>query len=317
MVAAVETMAWVHNKPWHGHPNQVPEGLPVEEFLQRAGIDWTVRREKLYLKDGTYVPGRYALVRDSDNKVISNIGPQHKPRQNSEAFKIFERFIASGKMTMETAGSLMGGLHVWGLAKMGRSFALPGNDEIENYLLVHQPHFHRKSTEFLLTPTEVVCMNTLSIALSGATKNAIIRVSHARDFNDDMQDKVVAALGLLEEQIDKFAEAAQFLASKKASKEQVEDYFCNVLDFDKAKAKTKKDGEPRVPRLLPMFQEALDTGPSVAVNRGTWWHALGAVTYTIDHVANENRADRLATAWFGRGADQKRKALQTALKMAA
>lgn len=361
MTDAVESMAYVGNMPWHGHPNKVAAGLPVEEFMGLADILWEVERQPLYtgaavadlLADSRpllrkaasnltsltpdelaelkrihrqlssirpkLAPGRYALVRKSDGRVLSDVGRQHLPRQNVEAFQIFKPFVEAGLMTMETAGSLQGGRDVWGLAKMPDTFALPGGDEIQNYLCVHQPHYHDKSTSIFLTPVEVVCWNTLQIALTGATEQAIIRIPHSRNIMaTEVQEQITAALGLIRTKIKEFEQGARMLVRKKMKTEESKDFFIELLNFDVSKASILADGTPRMPKLFTMYMEALDTAPCIVRNRSTLWHTFGCVTYVHDHIANDNNRDtQLFRTFFGDGANIKRRAFDMALKLAA
>jgi hypothetical protein len=50
MVAAIDTMAFVGQVPWHKQGEQVSsedEMYSWEKFYKRAGLDWTVRKERL------------------------------------------------------------------------------------------------------------------------------------------------------------------------------------------------------------------------------------------------------------------------------
>ena len=40
MVAAVETMAYAGEVPWHGLGTKVPHDLSTDEMLKKSGLDW-------------------------------------------------------------------------------------------------------------------------------------------------------------------------------------------------------------------------------------------------------------------------------------
>ena len=48
MTAAVETMAYAGQVPWHGLGTEVSNDLSVEEMLYAAGLDWRVRKEPTF-----------------------------------------------------------------------------------------------------------------------------------------------------------------------------------------------------------------------------------------------------------------------------
>lgn len=86
MPAEVETMFYARETPWHGLGTRVEGAVSSEEALDAAGLNWDVVQEKLYTEDGYCVPGFYANVRDSDNKVLGVVTNRYKIVQNREAF---------------------------------------------------------------------------------------------------------------------------------------------------------------------------------------------------------------------------------------
>ena len=44
MVAAVETMAYAGEVPWHGLGTKVPNDLSTDDFLKEAQLDWQVQK---------------------------------------------------------------------------------------------------------------------------------------------------------------------------------------------------------------------------------------------------------------------------------
>ena len=46
MVAAVESMAWTGQVPWHGEGVEVNGNLTPYEMMVAAGLDWTVSKRQ-------------------------------------------------------------------------------------------------------------------------------------------------------------------------------------------------------------------------------------------------------------------------------
>ena len=131
MAHAVETMAYAGELPWHGLGVKVAEDLTPREMQEAAGLDWTVEKLPMFAnKGGTdiRIPSQQALVRSTDNKVLSVIGQNWEPVQNDEAFDFFVDFVKQGNMQMHTAGSLQDGKMVWALAKVDDDGA-PGDED--------------------------------------------------------------------------------------------------------------------------------------------------------------------------------------------
>lgn len=321
----VETMAYVKDEvPWHGLGFPVNNDLKPKQMLKAAKCDWTVGKQPLFLQSGAVVPGKFGLVRDTDQSVLSVVGATYKPVQNEEAFGFFSEFVEAGSMTMETAGSLYHGRYVWALARVGAGFKLAGGDQVDGYLLMCQPHVHGKSMLFQFTAIRVVCKNTLQMALGADFKGgkSAFRMPHSQKFDEKTIQKAKETLGIVKSQTTAFADAAKLLSKAKAPEDEVEQFFNEVLRFDPKKAKdtrkAKKDGTVREPRLLPYFKAALINAPGQQMPsaEGTWWGAFNAVTYVVDHQAGRERNTALRNAWLGNTASMKRRALDLAIEAA-
>ena len=61
---------------------------------------------------------------------------------------------------------------------------------------------------------------------------------------------------------------------------------------------------------------ALLRQPQIQATKNTWWAALNAVTYYVDHEAGRDRENALNSAWFGANAKKKRDAVSLAYEFA-
>lgn len=330
MAHGVETMAYKGEVPWHGLGEKVTQDLEPAEMLKIAGLDWSVSKRKMFFDGGgddkkpIHYPGKFALVRDSDNQRLDVVGETYKPVQNVDALEFFKKFTDAGHMTMETAGSLWNGRYIWALARLGTDFNIGKDDEVQGFLLLSQPHVHGKALLMQTTAVRVVCWNTLTFAigadLRGKGGNAF-RMPHSTKFDDSVKLQAEESLGLAKGQMEDFKQAAQLLAKKKIKDTQVEEYFLDVLKYPGKKIKLDADGnekEGRKPMLLPKFQDALMHAPGATMPtaQGTLWGALNAVTYVIDHEDGKERSTALRNAWLGHKAKIKRHALDVALDRA-
>lgn len=324
MTAYIDTMAYTGETPWHGLGRKVEPDLNTNEMLIAAGLDWTVSKRKLLackeMGPNYEVPNFFALTRDSDDRVLSIVGNNYKPVQNTEAMDFFQKFVAAGNMTMETAGSLKNGQFIWGLAKINKSFQINKEDIVEGHLLLMSPHLFGMSMIFQFTPVRVVCWNTLNMALGSSLKGkpGSYRVPHSRKFNDSVKKAAELALGLANNQMDEFSEAAKHLSTKRVMENELQSYFYQVASFPEPNNETAND-DHKDPKVIRLFQKALINAPGQQIDttRGTWWGAVNAVTYVVDHQLGRTRDNGLTSAWFGQAALMKRKALHLALKAAA
>jgi len=273
------------------------------------------------------------LVRDSDNSILGPCGKRFIPTQNAEAFTFFKKFTDAGDMKMHTAGSLRGGRQIWGLAEINDGFTLAGDDRVEGYLLVSVSHEWGKSNEIRFTPVRVVCNNTLSMALADKTQPAF-KMPHTKVFDTELIHSAELALGLASVRLDEYKQSAEFLSSKKYDDNSVVSYIADLLQpklalQEKIRLENSKSSDIELIdsrlRTLEEFQrtpykvyEALEQQPGadMASSKGTWWGAVNALTYVVDHKWGHDRDAAMHNAWFGARASLKNRAMTKAIEYA-
>lgn len=321
MAHQVETMAYSKSGgvPWHGLGHGVDNSMTVEQMLVAAGLDWKVEKKALYFEGSDQlIPDRFALVRNTDKRVLDIVGKPYVPVQNDEAIGFFKKFTETGHMDMDTAGSLRGGQFVWGLARINSSFELVGGDRVTGNLLLMQPHKVGHALIIQFTPIRVVCMNTMMMALGSNLRGTggSYRMPHVRKFDETARKLAEKALGIATDQLDKFREAAELLSITEIDEARAEEY---IADSFKVTISDVQDPNGRhESRLLKDAMWALNNSPGADMKsaKGTLWGAFNAVTYIIDHRTGRNRDTSLAEAWIGYRSTVKRRALSLALDIA-
>ncbi|MCL2187960.1 MAG: DUF932 domain-containing protein [Defluviitaleaceae bacterium] len=168
MAAAVETMFYAREAPWHGLGINVEEALTSEEALEKSGLDWNVIQRPIMTSNYTPINGYKANIRDADNAVLGVVSDRYKVVQNEEAFAFTDALLGEG-VKYETAGALQGGRRVWMLAKLPEKYII-GGEKIEPFLAFSNSHDGSCAIKVCMTPIRVVCQNTLNLALSGARR---------------------------------------------------------------------------------------------------------------------------------------------------
>lgn len=301
----------VGEKPWHRLGVQVSNDLTPAQMMEKAGLNWTVEKEALVTVSGKNVPGKQALVRSTDGKVLDVIGDDWAPVQNSEAFEFFSEYVLAGDMEMNTAGSLKGGRNIWALAKVKESFTILKEDQIDSYLLFSNPHQYGKSIDVRFTPIRVVCNNTLTMSLNAQSKNQV-KLNHRSTFDADV---VKETLGLAHEKFVKYKEMAEYLSSKKFSVDRLISYYNEVFPHTYTKDKEVKVADD-LSRNAKAAMAALDTQPGAKLGEGTWWAAFNSVTFLTDHVMGRADDTRMDSAWFGINQARKVRAANKAVEYA-
>jgi phage/plasmid-like protein (TIGR03299 family) len=308
MVNGVAQMAYAGELPWHGLGQQVSDDITTDGMMEAAGLDWSVTKQPMYYMDDLgemgEVPGKSALVRSSDNKVMDIVGQDWNPVQNAEAFEFFREFVDTGDMKMHTAGSLKDGKMVWALAKVNDGFTIKtaqGEDSVESYLLFSNPHQYGKSIDVRFTPIRVVCNNTLTLSLN-QNVDQYVRMGHQRPFN---AEDAMATLGMAQQKLGQYKEAAEYLCQKSYTTDDMLNYFNQVFP-------SASDRDSNKSREA---QEVMHTQAGAALGEGTFWQLFNTVTYMTDHTLGRNSDTRLQSAWYGQNQNVKKKALELAVNM--
>lgn len=184
MAAAVETMFYTREKPWHGLGTMVQEAPTSNDALILAGLDWQVIQKPILTDDGIPISGFKANLRNTDNQVLGVVTNRYKVVQNNNAFAFTDSLLGEG-VTYETAGSLQNGRRVWMLAKLPQRYIISG-DEITPYLVFMNSHDGTGAIKAAMTPIRVVCMNTLNLALSTAKRSW--STNHVGDIKGKLED---------------------------------------------------------------------------------------------------------------------------------
>ena len=315
MAHLVETMAYAGEVPWHGLGVPVSNDLTPAQMMEKAGLDWRVDEVDCYIKtrNGEVKTGQKALVRSTDDRILTTVGENWNPVQNSEAFEFFSEYVLAGDMEMHTAGSLKDGQMTWALAKVKDSFELFKGDKVDSYLLFSNPHQYGKSIDIRFTPIRVVCNNTLTFSLEQQAEKSV-KVGHRVAFD---ASEVKRALGIATSKLNTYKEMAQFLGSKRYTQDNVIEFFNTVFPRTADKrVQGKALAVDTLSRNAKFCYDALEVQPGAEYAEGSWWQAFNAVTYVTDHVQGRNSDNRLYSNWFGGNELRKRNALKKALEMA-
>ena len=293
--------------PWHGLGTPVSDDMTPREMMEEAGLDWSVEKVPTFIDlNGRKIEtGQEALVRSTDGKILTQVGKGWNPVQNAEAFDFFTDFVSAGDMVMDTAGSLKEGQIVWAMADVQDGFSLFNGDEVKGYLLFSNPHQYGKAIDIKFVMERVVCNNTLTVALNEKGMPGV-RINHRSEFD---AESVKVALGISQEKIAKFKDAAEFLGSKRYDDEMLKRFMAKVF------GESTRD-DKLLSRTAEQAMEYVENQPGDNFRPGTWWNAYNAVTYMADHKLGRTADTRMASAWFGTNAKRKVDALDAAIEMA-
>lgn len=323
-------MCYQGETPWHQLGTVMPSGLvSVPDALIAASLDWNVALEPMFLQDGTQVPKRLAVRRDSDKAVLSTVSDWYEPIQYRDAFSIFQPAVEEFGLTVEAAGALGSGERAWMLFRLPVTVSPVPGDDVNGYGLAVTGHDGKTSFDFRPTPIRVVCQNTLDAAVGvnihgqASAKGRLFNVQHIGDVKtaiDEARRAVKGVLNTMKETGDTFAA----MAKREMTAEEVAGYIEGIFPSERDGKVTDKTAERRqiIAELLFKGQGAA-LALSATDGNPNAWAIYNAVTEYFDHVSTgltksaNFRRIKNQSAVFGDGADIKLLALRRAQQLVA
>lgn len=320
MAHLIESMAYIGAKPWHGLGNVLTPKRPLEVWIQEAGMDWDIQEAAVKYVAGKGLdtihayPEQKVLYRSDTHAPLSVVSQRYQVVQPREVLEFYRDLTEVSGFALETAGVLKGGKKFWALARTGQETTLPGKDRVLGYLLLATSCDGTLATTATPTTIRVVCNNTLSIALNGAS--GAIKVPHSTSFN---AQAVKTQLGIAVSSWDSFMIQMKTLASRKVRPTEATTYLTEVLNVgvNPVAGRQVMLNEKTLQKVYSLF-DGQGNGAELPSSKGTAWGLLNAVTEFVDHKRrSRSEENRLDSAWFGQGSAMKQKALDLAIQLAA
>lgn len=320
MTAAVQSMAYVGQTPWHGLGERLEKGLPIEAWAKAAGMEWSLCSAPVCFDVGgkgadqavQSFEDHKVLYRSDTLRPLSVVGSRYQVVQPKDVLEFYRDLTEVSGFEMETAGVLKEGRKFWALARIGKEASLKGKDLVRGYLLLATSCDGSLATTATPTTVRVVCNNTLTIAVNGAT--SAIRVPHNTVFDGQ---EVKKQLGIAVSQWDTFMHRMKTLSERKVKAHEASSFLLKVLcRHDGPVNPEQRLANERALKRVQALYEGEAMGADLPSTKSTAWGLLNAVTQFVDHERRARTQDhRLDSAWFGQGAVLKQRALDEALQL--
>lgn len=304
----------VKEPAWHGLGQVVQEALTAEEAIIQAGLDWNVVKTPIhYSVDGKQltVDNKFAIIRNDNNKALGIVGKDYVPVQNREAFSFFDALVNEKEAIYHSAGALGVGERVWVLAKLPTDIVIGKDDLVKNYALITNAHDASGVLMALMTPTRVVCNNTLTAALHHATNKVLIR--HTKNVHENIK-QAHELLGLSNRFRVEIQNAFNFLSSKQITEKVAATVLDDLFSFTDDEGKVKRYGTKIKENILNIYGSSVG-GQDMPTCRGTAFGLYNAVSFYYDNARDYKNNDRRASStWFGGAAKVRQRAFNKILQ---
>ena len=220
MPAAIDTMCWYGEMPWHKEGDQIdyrPDNW--DEMRKLAGLDWNPVRQISLVPllddkgeprrdaDGNYIgkpSTKFETIVRSDNHDVelSSVKGTYQLIDHDQMGEVMEKMRAALKLqgihsAYETAGSVHEGGKVWALAIMGQDdgyFEIPGDfSRYRRYLAALNDHTGYGAFKVVNTNVRVVCANTFHMAdVTAEAEGKAFTFRHTKNWAETIEDAVKA-----------------------------------------------------------------------------------------------------------------------------
>ena len=316
---SVQSMAYVNAVPWHGLGQSLASHQPLEVWAEQAGMNWTIESSDVLFDSGldadvgSTFPGQKVLYRSDTKAPLAIVSDRYHVVQPLEILEFYRDLTEIAGFELETAGVLKEGKKFWALARTGQSATLKGRDQVNGYLLLATACDGSLATTAQFTSVRVVCQNTLSVALS---KDAgAVKVPHRTLFD---AKALKQQLGIAVASWDDFMQCMKALSECRVNAKTVEALLQRILTYPTAnvsEARTTVINERAFKTVRGLF-DGRGKGAGMTSAANTAWGLVNSVTEFVDHHRRaRSDGNRLDAAWFGQGAELKKKAWDEALTL--
>lgn len=284
--------------PWHKLGTLVPEGMTDSaSVIKAANMDREIYKKQLYypaiLAAGS--PPRMTAVTnafvtcDDLGRQFGVVGKDYQVLAPRDAFTILDGWAQDDRTQYEAAMELYGGKRFAILARMGETFLVAGKDPIVPYVLFTSSHDGTMGVTIMLTPTRVVCANTLSAALSAKSATRV-QIRHTRHMHSNLATANEALQVTSRRQAELFA-AFDRMAQATPTEETVTKVIEALTPEPTADQGERAWGAHEAERLE--LWRLLNESPTVKLAGGkdTNWGVYNLATEWIDHLQPRRNAD--------------------------
>lgn len=315
-VNGVEVASYVENgrkeRAWHGLGQVFDGPLTVKEALELSHADYKVEVQNVFamtpalqeaMATGSVkadlildalVSGRKATMRMDTNKTLGIVSDQYGVVQNCDAFKFIDTLCTGGENTpvIECAGVLGHGERVFITAKFPEQIIIDNksDDRVDMYVVFTTSHDGTGAVNCMVTPTRVVCNNTLNYAMYHNAGKISLRHTSGINGRLDLTNKENAefayrTLKMFDVYKNSLEQSFQHLRNINLSEKELDDILAQVLLSD-SNIKLYRESGINHPDITSRgrnqflgVKEAMETGVGQDFGeRGTAMWALNGLT---------------------------------------
>lgn len=296
-----EAAVWLNGKPaWHrtGKVWDIEvDGKPtIDDVLDGAGLNWAVEKRPMFWgatpdsvmgTEKADVGQNWGMVRVGENgepdRLLGTVGNIYHPFQNRQAFEWLQEITHQEDASyFESAGLLSNGATVFVSMVLGEDIVLDGQgvaDRVRKYVFFKHSHNGNGKIVAGVTPTRIVCTNTLGYAVNALDEKTKFEVKHTEGGIESLKT-AADALRIINKKFELFEADANALLGMSMTKREFEKFLIEVVYPLKDDA--PKHVESRVLRQRETAME-LWVAQTNAMLPDSGWKTIQVLNEQIEH----------------------------------
>jgi len=264
---------------WDGVGQPIEGIKTVSEGLVKAGLNFSVKKEEVYVQD-KLVKNWVANVRSDNGNVLGMVSPQYKIVQNDESFGFVDEILGEG-VELTAGGACRGGKAVWLLGEM-EGMKIVG-DEVKPHIIFTNTHDGKGAVRISVVPLRITCQNQLNFSFmdmrgrQAERKWSIIHMG-------DVDKKIAAAKETIQktqiymQELNRFAEKTVGVGiNDKQVLELINELF--PVNMELIESRAAANALLRRDELMSRYVSA----PDLKKFRNTVWGVLNAIADYTSH----------------------------------
>lgn len=264
----------------------------VQDVLNQAGLNWTVRTEPIQTESGLIIENHKAIVREDTNTPLSIRSSDYGIYQNEQLLELLYRVSQNVGLEIRNGGFFGDGQKVY--IQLKSNDLKLGNDRIEGYLTGINSFDGSTSLAFGPSNITISCQNSFFAAFRGLNT----RVRHTKNMSIRVEDVCKGLEGVMVEEkgiFDNIKKLSEVRITKKIQDQVLRDLF----NIDKEI--NLEDGNsihPVTQRRLSTFYVDLD-GELRGKGDNLWGLFSGVTKYTTHSLSSGDNTEKKMFGTYG------------------
>ena len=173
---------------------EIVENNRVNGFLDRTGLNWSVRTELLQTSSGIIIPDKIGIVREDDSTILGVHSTGYVPYQNEQMMELLFKVSQQTGLDVHRGGMFGGGRKVF--VQLKSNDLTLGTDRIEGYVTGINSFDGSTSLSFGPSSKTISCQNTFF----GVYKDLNSKVRHTKNMELKIDDICRQIEGVVQEE---------------------------------------------------------------------------------------------------------------------